>query len=66
MTFDIIFNDIVYEGLRTYIDTTSADMIALLEREDNGFLKKLFHKDLIKKMESKIAIPMLSINEGAL
>ncbi len=65
MTFDIVFNAIVSEGLRAFIDTTSADMIALLEREDNGFLKKLFHKDLIKKMESKIAIPMLSINEVA-
>jgi len=41
-------------------------MIALLEREQNGFLKRLFHKDLIKKMESKIIIPMLSLNAGAL
>lgn len=37
-------------------------MIALLEREDAGLLKKLFHQDLVKKMESKIDIPMLSIN----
>jgi len=66
MTFDIVINDNIYEGLRVYIDTVSADMIALLEREQDGFLKKLFHKDLIKKMESKIAIPMMSINESDL
>lgn len=63
ITFDIILSDSVYEGLRTYIDNTNADMIALLEREESGFVKKLFHTDLIKKMESKIDIPMLSINE---
>lgn len=62
ITFDIIFNDTVYDGLRAYIDTTNADMISLLERKDNGFLKKLFHKDLIKGMESNITIPMLSFN----
>jgi len=62
MTFDIIFNNITCDGLRACIDTTNADMIALLERKDHGFLKKLFHKDLVKKMESKIAIPMLSFN----
>lgn len=66
MTFDVSINDNIYEGLRVYIDTVNADMIALLEREQNGFLKRLFHKDLIKKMESKIIIPMLSLNAGAL
>lgn len=62
ITFDIIYNDTVYEGLRAYIDITNADMIGLLEREDDGFLKKLFHKDLIKRMESNSTIPMLSFN----
>ncbi len=60
----MIFFDTVYEGLRTYIDKNKADIIALLEREDHGLLKKLFHKDLIKKMESNITIPMLSFNQN--
>ena len=60
----MIFYDTVYEGLRTYIDKNEADIIALLEREEHGFLKKLFHKDLIKKMESNITIPMLSFNQN--
>ena len=59
----MIFYDTVYEGLRSYVDKNKADIIALLEREEHGFLKKLFHKDLIKKMESNITIPMLSFNQ---
>lgn len=58
----LIFNDTVYEGLRTYIEKNKADIIGLLEREEHGFLKKLFHKDVVKKMESKISIPILSFN----
>lgn len=61
--FEIIKYDTAYEGLRTYIDTNKIDIIALLEREEHSFLKTLFHKDLIKKMESNITIPMLSFND---
>lgn len=62
MDLQMIFYDKVYEGLRTYIEKNKADMITLLEREDHGFFRKLFHKDLVKKMESKISIPILSFN----
>lgn len=58
----MIFYDTVYEGLRSQIEKSKADIVALLEREKHGFLKKLFHKDVIKKMESNITIPMLSFN----
>jgi len=61
-TFEVVNSETAYEGLRSYIKTTDADMIALLEREDVGILKKLFHRDLVKKMESKIDIPMMSLN----
>jgi len=64
--FEIISYDTAYEGLRTYIDTNKIDIIALLEREEGSFLKTLFHKDLIKKMESNITIPMLSFNNRIL
>lgn len=61
-TFDIIFNDTVYDGLRAFINTSNANVIGLLKHKDDGFLKKLFHKDLIKTMESNITIPILSFN----
>ncbi len=62
IVFEIINYDSTYKGLRSYINNHNVDIIALLEREKRGLLKTLFHKDLIKKMESKITIPMLSFN----
>jgi nucleotide-binding universal stress UspA family protein len=55
-------DDSPYDGLIDYIDMNQADLVALLEREDRGYLKSLFHKDLIKKMESNITIPIISFN----
>lgn len=63
MEFQIVSYPNVYHGLRNYINLNNADIIALLERKEHGILKKLFHRDLSKKMESNIKIPMLSFNQ---
>lgn len=63
ITFETIPNNTIYEGLRSYINSHEVDMIALLEREEKGFFTNLFHKDLTKKIESNINIPMLSFNQ---
>lgn len=52
----------VYKGLSAYMTQVNADMVALLERQGEGFFRKLFHKGLAKKMESSIAFPLLSLN----
>lgn len=64
--FQLVSNPNVYDGLRKYISSNNVDIVALLEREEHGFLKKLFHKDLTKKIESNIKIPMLSFNQANL
>ena len=66
ITFQMVYQDTVYDGLRSYINSNNADVVALLEREENGFFKRLFHKDLTKKIESNITIPMLSFNQAHL
>ncbi|MBM1106568.1 universal stress protein [Aurantibacter crassamenti] len=66
ISFEVISNDKIYEGLRNYISTNNPDIIALLEREEIGFFNKLFHKDLTKKFESNISIPMLTFNQAYL
>ena len=66
MTFDIIFSVNVYEELNAYLNNVGADLLAMLERGNQGFLRKLFHKDLVKKMESHITIPLLSFNKANL
>lgn len=66
ITYEILTNVDVYDGLLHYINLKNADMLALLEREEKGFFKNLFHKDLTKKIESNINIPMLSFNQAYL
>ncbi|MFD2564421.1 universal stress protein [Aquimarina rubra] len=62
LDFDNLVSDTIYEKLNTYLKDKKADLVSLLEREDKGFLKKLFHRDLVKKVESHTSIPLLSFN----
>lgn len=59
ISFDIFFSDDVYGELCNYIEKIDADIIAMLEREDHGFFRKIIHRDLVKKMESSTNIPLL-------
>lgn len=63
LEFDLLFSDDVFSILSLYINEVNADLIAMLEREKKGLLKKVFHKDLVKKMKSISSIPLLSFNE---
>ncbi|MEM5565081.1 universal stress protein [Psychroserpens sp. AS72] len=59
---DIIYSDAVFEDLKIYFGKANADIIAMLECEDNGGFSKIFHRDLVKKMESYGRIPLMSFN----
>ena len=58
--FELLFTDDVFDALRIYLGDTGADLMVMLEREKGGFLKKWFHQDLVKKMESYGRVPLLS------
>ncbi|MHB1147762.1 MAG: universal stress protein [Lutibacter sp.] len=62
--FKVLFSNEIFNTLKSYIDSNNADLVAMLEREKSGFLKKLFHRDLVKEMESFGKIPLLSFNEA--
>lgn len=64
ISFEISARDTIYDGLRGYLNTSNADIVALLEREEHGFLEKLFHKDLVKELESNIPMAMLSFSQA--
>ena len=49
--------------LKIYLEEIEADMVAMLEREKRSLGKKLFHTDLVKKMEQQSLIPLISFNE---
>ena len=63
MEFDIFPSDNTFEDLRLYLGEVDADIIVMLERKSKGLLRKFFHRDLVKKMESYGKIPLLSFNE---
>lgn len=63
MEFDIIPSDDTFEELRLYLGEVNADIIVMLERKSKGLLKRLFHRDIVKKMESYGRIPLMSFNE---
>ena len=59
---DILYSDDAFNALKTYYGDSNADLIAMLEREDSGIISKVFHRDLVKRMETYGKIPILSFN----
>lgn len=66
LDFKMFFSEDIFESLRSYLEEVGADLVVMLEREKHGFLKKLLHRDLVKKMHSYGEIPLLSFNEANL
>lgn len=64
IAFKVLFSEEIFNTLKNYLDSNHIDLVAMLEREKSGFLKKLFHRDLVKEMESFGKIPLLSFNEA--
>ncbi|PTM09354.1 MAG: hypothetical protein DA407_06040, partial [Bacteroidetes bacterium] len=62
LELDILYSEDVFDTLKTYYRNSKADLIAMLEREDSGFTSKVFHRDLVKRMETYGKIPLLSFN----
>ncbi|MDP3359197.1 MAG: universal stress protein [Lutibacter sp.] len=62
--FKVLFSEEIFGTIKMYLDSNNIDMVAMLEREKSGFLKKLFQRDMVKEMESFGKIPLLSFNEA--
>ncbi|WP_271765711.1 universal stress protein [Aquimarina algiphila] len=62
LEFDVLVSDNIHDKLNEYLKSLDADIIAMLERGRRGFIKKLFHKDVVKQIESHTTIPLLSFN----
>ena len=63
IAFEIVFSEFIAERLDAYLHKVNADILVMLERKESSLLKQIFHKDLVKKMETKLKIPLLSFNE---
>jgi len=62
LKLEILYSEDAFETLRVYFGNSNADLIAMLERESDGYNSKFFHRDLVKRMESYGKIPLLSFN----
>ena len=60
MDFELLFTEDVFNALRIYLGDTNADLMVMLEREHKSIIKKRFHRDLVKKMETYGRVPLLS------
>ena len=62
LEFDIFYSDDVFNDLRIYLGNSNTDLVAMLERESKSLASQVFHRDLVKKMESYGKIPLISFN----
>ncbi|MCK0131602.1 universal stress protein [Flavobacteriaceae bacterium F08102] len=60
---ELVPTDDVFSTLKGYLVDKEADVVAMMERKNVGIFKKIFHRDLVKKMESYGQIPLLSFNQ---
>lgn len=61
--FKIIFSDNILKSLKENIENLDTDMVVMLERKPDSKKSSLLHRDLVKRMQSCIEVPLLSFNE---
>lgn len=66
IAFKTIASTNIKSGLLSTVNWENANVLAMLERKHNWNLANLFHKDLVKEMESAISIPLLVFNKHSI
>lgn len=64
LEFELLFSEDIFKRLQMYLTDVKADLVVMLERDKRGLFKKQFHRDLVKKMETRSKIPVMSFNEA--
>jgi nucleotide-binding universal stress UspA family protein len=62
ISFHMLLANNVEEGLRMHLEDENAELLVMLERPNKGLFAILFNKDVVKKMESLVTIPILCYN----
>lgn len=64
ISFELIFDDDIFNSLLSFTDQNNADLIAMLERNNNvGFLSRISNKNKIRKMHDYGKYPLISFNK---
>ena len=64
--FNLIYSDSIFDDLKLFLNESNANLLAMLERSEELSMKRLFHRDFVKRMQVECNIPILSYNVGAL
>lgn len=62
ISFHMVMANSIEQGIRIHIADENADILAMLERENKGLFASVFGKDIIKRMEDLVTIPILCYN----
>lgn len=65
ISFRNVVSTKIKSGLLSIVNNEKVDMLAMLERKQSLRLKNIFHKDLVKNMETTLAIPILAFSKSA-
>ena len=60
-SFQGLYSEKAEDRLVNFIDQNQIDLLVMLEKKETGLLEKLFHPDLVKKMEFQSHVPVLSL-----
>jgi nucleotide-binding universal stress UspA family protein len=63
LSFEAIRSEDTFDSLRVYLGDHNADLVVMLERDKGSLLRRIFHRDMVKRMESYGRIPMLAFHE---
>lgn len=63
ISFELLSSDDIFNTLNKYMTENDFDLLVMLEKQRSGIIDKLFHQDLVSKMEFRTWIPLLSYNE---
>ena len=63
ISFELLLSENIFAKLNRYTKKNEFDLMVMLEKERFRMIEKLFHEDLVWKMEFNTSIPLLSYNE---
>lgn len=61
--YKIIYSDDIVDSIKTFVEEADIDIVAMLERGKKAELTKILHRDLVKRMQSCLKVPLLSFKK---
>ena len=61
--YKIIYSDDIVDSIKTFVEEADIDIVAMLERGNKTELTKILHRDLVKRMQSCLKVPLLSFKK---